>query len=243
MKLIVAGATGFVATEVIRQSLSIPEITSIIALARRPVSTPSDLSPGADTSKLRSVVLESYGTYPDGVRKQLAGADACIWTVAITPSKSRGLDFAEVRRVCQEYTLAGLSAMFEAQGESGAAPFRFLYMGGAASERDQSKTPRMMPQYCLLRGETENQVLAFAAERKGKVEACVAKPGLITAPGQFLKTVFATGMKYVMGLPNVSVAEVAAAMLHEVVHGFEKEPLENADLVRIGQRALEGAEG
>ena len=72
------------------------------------------------------------------------------------------------------------------------------------------------------------------------MEACVAKPGLITAPGQFLKTLFATGMRYLIGLPNVSVAEVAAAMLHEVVNGFEKEPLENADLVRIGRRALEG---
>ena len=79
MKLIVAGASGFVATEVIRQSLSIPKITAVIAIARRPVATPSNLSKGADASKLHSVVLDSYGTYPDDVIKQLAGADACIW--------------------------------------------------------------------------------------------------------------------------------------------------------------------
>ena len=94
----------------------------------------------------------------------------------------------------------------------------------------------------LSQGETENRVLAFAAERKGQVEACVAKPGLITTPGQVLKRMFATVMWYVMGLPSVSVAEIAAAMLHEVVHGFEKEPLGNEDLVRIGQRALKGGE-
>lgn len=81
MKLIVAGASGFVATEVIRQSLSIPRITSVIAIARRPVATPSNLSKGADASKLHSVVLDSYGTYPDDVIKQLAGADACIWYI------------------------------------------------------------------------------------------------------------------------------------------------------------------
>ncbi len=70
----------------------------------------------------------------------------------------------------------------------------------------------------------------------------MAKPGLITTPGQVLKKMFATAMWYVMGLPSVSVAEIAAAMLHEAIHGFEKEPLENEDLVRIGQRALKGGE-
>lgn len=70
------------------------------------------------------------------------------------------------------------------------------------------------------------------------MEACVAKPGFITAKGQYLKTIFATGLKYVMSLPSIDVAEVSAAMLHEVMHGFEKEPLENDDLVRIGRQAI-----
>lgn len=79
MKLVVSGATGFVATEVIRQSLSIPAITSVIALARRPVGVPDHLDADADTSKLHSVVLEDFAHYPEEVRRQLAGADACIW--------------------------------------------------------------------------------------------------------------------------------------------------------------------
>ena len=87
-------------------------------------------------------------------------------------------------------------------------------------------------------GETENRVLAFAAEHKDAVEACVSKPGLITAPGQILKTVAATVLKYVISLPNVGVTEISAAMLHQVINGFEKEPLENDDLVRIGRQAL-----
>ena len=85
-------------------------------------------------------------------------------------------------------------------------------------------------------------MLAFAAERSGKVEACVAKPGLITAPGQFLKTTMATVMKYTMSVPSIGVTDIAAAMLHEVVNGFEKEPLENDDLVRIGRLALKESE-
>lgn len=81
MKLIIGGASGFVATEIIRQSLSIPKITSVIAVARRAIATPSNLGRGADASKFRSVILDNYDRYPDDVKKQLAGADACIWYV------------------------------------------------------------------------------------------------------------------------------------------------------------------
>jgi uncharacterized protein YbjT (DUF2867 family) len=78
MKLIIAGATGFIATEVVRQSLKHSQITSVIALARKPVSAPENLAPG-EAAKLHSVVVKDYDEYPDEVKKQLANADACIW--------------------------------------------------------------------------------------------------------------------------------------------------------------------
>ena len=93
-----------------------------------------------------------------------------------------------------------------------------------------------------LQGEAETQVLAFAAEHKGALEACVAKPGLISAAGQYLKSMLHTVLNIVMSLPKVDVGEISAAMIQEVMSGFEKETLENADLVRIGRLALKGAE-
>ena len=68
----------------------------------------------------------------------------------------------------------------------------------------------------------------------------MAKPGLIIGPGQILKKMGATVLKYVMSVPSVGVAEIAAAMLHEIINGFQKEPLENDDLFRIGHQALAG---
>ncbi|KAI1444283.1 NAD(P)-binding protein [Annulohypoxylon stygium] len=233
MKLIVSGATGFVAKEVIRQSLSISEITSIIALARKPVSAPEKLPEGADVSKLRSVVVKDYDQYPEDVRKEFAGASACIWTVAITPSKSKMYDFEEVKRICQTCTLSGFNAIYE----SGVSkPFRFLYTSGAATERDQTKTPRFQPQYSLMRGETETKVLALASELD-RVEACVAKPGFITAPGEILKSIAGTMIQLTVGIPSISVVDLAKVMLDQVINGFEKEPLMPEDLARIAKKA------
>jgi uncharacterized protein YbjT (DUF2867 family) len=79
MKIIIAGATGFVATEVIKQALSIPAITSIVALARRETSVPQGIDPKADTTKLKSVVCDDFANYSQNVKEELSGADACIW--------------------------------------------------------------------------------------------------------------------------------------------------------------------
>lgn len=79
MKIIVAGSTGFVATEVIRQALSNPAITSIVALGRRTVEVPQNAGPGADASKLKSIVSDNFENYSESVKKELSGADACIW--------------------------------------------------------------------------------------------------------------------------------------------------------------------
>ena len=80
MKLIITGATGFVATEVLRQALLLPSITTVVAVARKPVTAPEG-TPLTNASKLKSVVVEDYGTYPEDVKKEFAGADACIWYV------------------------------------------------------------------------------------------------------------------------------------------------------------------
>ncbi|KAH7375409.1 hypothetical protein B0T11DRAFT_270309 [Plectosphaerella cucumerina] len=226
MKLIVAGATGFVASEVIRQAVRMPEITSIIALARKPITADTP-----ESSKIKNVVIKDYGEYPEEVKKELAGADACIWTVAVTPTRSRLLNAAEVKRVCHDYTAAGLHAMYDA---GPAKPFRFLYMSGSNSQRDPAKKPWLLGDYSVMRGAVENLVHDFAAEHDA-FEVCVAKPGIMSGAG-----VLGSAMNLILNstgvVPAASVEIVSRAMLKQVVHGFEKEQLENSDLVRIGSK-------
>ena len=68
-------------------------------------------------------------------------------TVGITPRNARGVDFDHVRRVCHDHTLVGLKAMLTATDKQ----FRFLYMSGSGTERDQNKKPWVEARYMLMR--------------------------------------------------------------------------------------------
>lgn len=78
MKLVIGGSTGFVGTELVRQALLNPKITSIIGLSRRETVLPPS-TPGAE--KLKSVVCDDFDHYPDSVKNELHDVDACIWYV------------------------------------------------------------------------------------------------------------------------------------------------------------------
>ncbi|KAK6063277.1 hypothetical protein SCUP515_12563 [Seiridium cupressi] len=230
MKLIVAGATGFLGSEVVRQALRLEQVSSVIALARKPLK----LEDGIDTSKLKNVTIKDYAEYSEGVKKEFTGADACIWTVAITPGKSRQFPFDEVKRVCQESTLAGMKAMHEAGLNQ---PFRFIYLSGAMAERDQTKRPLYMADYSLMRAQTETMVIDFAAQHG--FEGAAAKPGLISTDKTIGSSVVGAILRATGIFPGIRVEELSAALLQSAFDGFEKEPLTNEDMVRIGRATLQ----
>ena len=86
-------------------------------------------------------------------------------------------------------------------------------------------------------GETESQLLAYAAAHRGDVEVSIARPGHIVARGAVLGRAFAT-LGSALGMPSISIAELAKAMLDQAVGGFATDTLEIADLVRLGKGAV-----
>jgi len=83
-------------------------------------------------------------------------------------------------------------------------------------------------------------VLDYAKDSNGAVEACVAKPGLIDAPGGMglVRDIGRLVLRTVVGLPKVEVGQVAATLIDQAINGFEKDTLSNEDLVRMGAKVL-----
>ncbi|KAK3207347.1 hypothetical protein GRF29_103g738502 [Pseudopithomyces chartarum] len=240
VKLIIGGATGFVASEIIRQSLSNPNITTIYALGRKPIPVPEGTAPGADTSKLKSLVVQDFENYPEDVKAQIADADGAIWALAVLPQNTRGMPFEEVKKINQTYTLAALRQIEEARAaKQQKGTFRFLYISGPDTPRTpDGPTPPVFKEYIRLKGRIEVDCLEFAEKHRASGwEAAAAKPGLVmpNSPGLLMSVV---GVFAGLIAGKIGIKEVAAAMVDQVSNGFEKEPLENADLARIGKRTL-----
>ena len=85
-------------------------------------------------------------------------------------------------------------------------------------------------------------MLAFPAEHDG-VEVCILQPGVVTNSTTWsraaLASLFHVVNTFTSALPNVSRKQLAAAALDRALRGFEKDTFANADLVRLGNAALE----
>ncbi|KAF3765045.1 putative nucleoside-diphosphate-sugar epimerase [Cryphonectria parasitica EP155] len=237
MKLIIGGSTGFVGTELVRQALLHPHITSVVALGRRETPVPSGSEAGG--AKLRSVVCDDFETYNTAVQKELEGADACIWTISITPSKLKDVPWEETCKISRDYAVAAIKHLAAGRAQSDTpTPFRFIYMSGIHAKRDRAeaekvellvKNPTML-EYTLIRGDAEVQILEVAKQSNGKVEACVTRPGLILGAD--------SERRAIPGIPSIEVEEIAAAQLHQVINGFKAELVGHDDLVSLGQEVL-----
>ena len=129
MKLILTGATGFIGAEVLRQCLLNPSITSLVVLTRRPLLE--------NNPKLKTIIMSDFTYYNDTVLQELAGAESCVWALG-----SRGGTTADARKVEVDYTIAAATAFTRSLTPmlSPGQKFRFVYLSGLISERDQEKS-------------------------------------------------------------------------------------------------------
>jgi hypothetical protein len=72
--------------------------------------------------------------------------------IAVTPSQLRTMPWEEVRKTCFDYTVKGLETIAHLpRNNSADKPLRFIYTSGAKSERDPSKKPWLLGDYCIMR--------------------------------------------------------------------------------------------
>ncbi|KAG8163065.1 hypothetical protein KVR01_007543 [Diaporthe batatas] len=210
MKLLIGGATGFVGTELVRQALANPKITAIVALSRRETVLPPST---AGAEKLKSVVCSNFDEYPDSVKNELHDVDACIWTIAATPTSLKSLPWSEAVKITRDWTTVSLETLGKMPRKQGQI-LRYIYMSGHFAPRERTEAPKVLSEYNLMEA--------------GYLR--IAKSGYILSPGKVAPNV--------PGLPSIQLEDISAALLDQAVEGLEKDTLLSDDMTRIGQKAL-----
>lgn len=78
-KVIVAGATGFVGSNVVKQCIKDKTIKEVIVLTRKPIAESLSTNP-----KVNVIIHENFASLPDKVLQELLGSQGCIWSVTTT---------------------------------------------------------------------------------------------------------------------------------------------------------------
>lgn len=147
MKILIVGASGGIGGEALRQCLAHPSVSRVVAFLRREL--PEEV---AQHSKLESVMVNDFSTWPDELLKPHIDAAAVIWYGYVNsqhpqltlsyffPARTMGTYDGSVA-VDLEYPLAFQEAfgrLLEAQ-EAGnsTSRFRYIHMSGKLSIQDQ----------------------------------------------------------------------------------------------------------
>ncbi|PYI03162.1 hypothetical protein BO78DRAFT_375696 [Aspergillus sclerotiicarbonarius CBS 121057] len=225
MKIILVGSTGFIGQQILTQCLHNPSITSIIALSRRALPATVSSNP-----KLTVRIHDDFLTYPAPLIDDLKGAEACIWALGNNRS-----DPTTSRRINIEYTMAAIRT-FD-QHLTPATPqgrFRFVYVSGGMAERDQDRSLWVAGGLRKIRGQVENELIAYERSSEGGVEVYIARPAMVLSRGWSVRTV-------VFGLgPSIWVDVLGRVLVDVAVRGgggggdgervLENERLGNWDL-------------
>jgi uncharacterized protein YbjT (DUF2867 family) len=216
MKIIVTGATGTAGSEALRQALADPDITQVLALARR--------RPNMTDPRLSVALLDDFTDYAK-VAPQLAGFDACLWCLGVSQNDVSKDDY---ERITYDYTLAAARAMGAAN-----ANLRFCFLSGAGA--DPAEKSRIL--FARIKGKTENELT-----RLGQPKAWHFRPGYIhainTPPRRWFERLLEplTPLFYRF-LPAhiISTVELARAMLVVAKRGSSKTIFDNDDIRELAR--------
>ncbi|KAI1495373.1 hypothetical protein F5X96DRAFT_613213 [Biscogniauxia mediterranea] len=222
MNLIIAGGTGFVGSEVVRQAIADTRIKHAFVLTRKPL--PDDI-PKDD--KVTVILHDDFSTYPPSLIEKLTDAEACVWSIG-----GRATQFPDVetaRRVSVDFTIAAAKAFLDnlAPRLPDGRKFRFLFCSGKFAEWDDKKKLSFMSDTRHIKGQVEKGLCELADANPDKFEVFIVRPGGIASKGGRLKATSANLVGF------ITVDHLAKDMLEIVVNGHSQRIVESEVLIKM----------
>ncbi|KAF2001940.1 hypothetical protein P154DRAFT_489448 [Amniculicola lignicola CBS 123094] len=215
IKIILAGATGFIGGEVLQQCLKNPAITSVVALSRHP------LPEVAGISKVEVVIMQDFRHYPDEVLGKIAGADGCIWcmTKAIV-DRTLELDYPKAFAEAISNTIVEYEK-----------PFRYIHLSARLVENDPDKSLWIAGSMRKLKGELQMIEVAEDTSIGRFWETRIARPGMVVQRG----ATFGEALCMLGSTWTIRSDELALALIDTVVSGSNEQVIDTVTLRNRGQ--------
>ncbi|KAI1173396.1 hypothetical protein F4777DRAFT_451248 [Nemania sp. FL0916] len=223
MKILITGATGSIGSGCLRQCLSNPSITTVVAFVRRDL--PPDVS---NHPKLKCILMQEFSQWPDEILQAHSDAAGMIWAMG-TYKGSRAVDL--------EYPLAFLEAMIRVLESAQARhKFNYVHVGGMFTRQDQEKKLCLLEFPRKLRGLAEMKVVEFANSHEELLKTFVVRPGWVVPHSLTGSQTIAAMLGENWCVRNEELGEFMAWLT--IGGGGESTIIENDRIVRKGRELL-----
>ncbi|KAG6090470.1 hypothetical protein E4U15_005062 [Claviceps sp. LM218 group G6] len=214
MQVIIAGATGYVGSTVLKRCLADASISRIHVLTRKPL--PEKIMAGEDARRKVNVVMKTdWMVWKEGEMETIKGARACFWCIGGRHTQHSRWTPEEYLRVTVDYTAAAtraFAAMMKQERATTLAQddvFRFVYCSGDASELVYNRSLWIMGPTRRAKGCAEKTMFDIADGSEGALESITVRPCGIFPARETLWTWFLTRLV----LPTLEVDQLAATMV------------------------------
>jgi uncharacterized protein YbjT (DUF2867 family) len=215
---IIFGATGHIGQGVLIECLEHPSVKSVLVIGRN--------SCGREHEKLREIIHSDYLDY-SAIEKDLAGYNACYFCLGIS---SVGKSEEEYTIITHDYAVKAAEVL-SSQNRN----MTFCFISGAGT--DEKEKSRMM--WARVKGKSENALREFPFKQLYLMRPAFIQP--MKGVQSRMKLYKVMGPLYPLLrrlFPNAvtNTVEVGLAMINAVLLGYDKQILENSDIIKLARK-------
>lgn len=235
-KIVLAGATGFIGSEILEQCLTARSITHIYCLTRRPLAEKYSTHP-----KVTQVLHDNFDDLPDVLFERFRGwgVGGCIWALGAPVNTHANLEEAQKTGISYPVQAAEKFARIcapnymEEQKGTYIYPFRFIFMSFWGAEENQFRSLWVWGDTRRIKGAAEKGLFeamdaSEVVDGKKCLDVISFRIGGVLAKGDAVTSMITMGT-----VPSITVDRLAAKAIHKCVVGDvdNRRVLENAEVL------------
>jgi len=212
---IIFGATGHIGQGVLIECIESQYIESVLVVGRT--------SCCMRNSKLKEIIHSDFLDY-SAIENELTGYNACFFCLGVS---SAGMKEEKYHLITHDFTVAAADVLLRRNPD-----MTFCFISGAGT--DDTLKSRMM--WARVKGKAENSLKEFSFKKLYLMRPAYIQPvkGVRSRLSMYkiLGPLFPL-WKFLFPKNVTTSEEVGLAMINAVLFGYEKQTLENRDMIRL----------